>query len=206
MKKKLLSTGLIAGSLALAVSVGAYAGANLEEVKALLNKGIKIELNGSTIDLKDEQGGILYPITYEGNTYLPVRAIGTNLGLDVAWDGSANKVILSNGTEQPSQEGPKQEAPAEVEYKAGQFIFRDVTATDSRFGWDVVAEVENSGDNTISAAVFTVTFTDSSGKRIGTASGSVSDLGPGDTKTIQFTTLDELDGYAGIKFQVDASF
>lgn len=110
MKKKLLSTGLIAGSLALALSVGAYAGANLEEVKALLNKGITIELNGSAIDLKDEQGGVLHPITYEGNTYLPVRAIATNLGLDVAWDGAANKVILSDGSTQQPQ--PSQPAPS----------------------------------------------------------------------------------------------
>lgn len=110
MKKKLLSTGLIAGSLALAMSVGAYAGANLEEVKALLNKGIQVELQGKNIDLRDEQGDVLYPITYEGNTYLPVRAIGNAMGLSVAWDGAANKVVLG-GEEIPSQEEPR--APIE---------------------------------------------------------------------------------------------
>lgn len=112
MKKKLLSTGLISGALALALTAGAYAGANLEEVKALLNKGIQIELNGKNIDLKDEQGGALYPITYDGNTYLPVRSVAETLGLSVSWDGEANKVILGSGSvETPTQQEPKKETP-----------------------------------------------------------------------------------------------
>lgn len=116
LRKKILSTGIITGALALAMSVGAYAGANLEEVKALLNKGIQVELNGKSIDLKDEHGGVLYPITYDGNTYLPVRSIGNAMGLSVAYDADANKVVLGGeeaaAIQEPEKVAPKQESPS----------------------------------------------------------------------------------------------
>jgi len=35
-----------------------------------------------------------YPITYNGTTYLPIRSIGTLLGVDVGWDQDTQSVLL----------------------------------------------------------------------------------------------------------------
>ncbi|MGN7381632.1 stalk domain-containing protein [Paenibacillus sp. SAFN-117] len=98
MRRKLMFTAMMSLVVAASMSIGAWAATSLEEVKASLNKGIQIELNGRSLQFKDEQGGTLYPITYDGNTYLPVRSVAESLGLSVAWDGEANKVLLNEGS------------------------------------------------------------------------------------------------------------
>jgi hypothetical protein len=57
--------------------------ANLEEIKAYLNHDLKVKVNGLQAQLKDEQGNAVLPITYEGNTYLPVRAVAGALKVAV---------------------------------------------------------------------------------------------------------------------------
>lgn len=57
---------------------------------------IKIKLNGQELIPKDENGNIIEPFVINGTTYLPVRAIGNALGLDVNWDSASNTVILNS--------------------------------------------------------------------------------------------------------------
>nr|WP_306663489.1 stalk domain-containing protein [Myxococcus sp. CA039A] len=76
------------------MSVGAFAASNLEEIKAYLNMGVKIQLNGKAWQAKDQEGKPLYPITYEGSTYLPVRAVGEALGVEIGWDGETETVLI----------------------------------------------------------------------------------------------------------------
>jgi hypothetical protein len=83
------------------MSIGAIAASNLEEVKAYLNKSISIELYGKDWTPKDEDGNTLYPITYNGNTYLPVRAVGEAAGVKVGWNGNTQTVYLGD---QPVEE------------------------------------------------------------------------------------------------------
>jgi len=44
----------------------------------------------------DEDGNVVYPMLYEGTTYLPLRAIGKLMNADVEWDGSTSTVTLTN--------------------------------------------------------------------------------------------------------------
>lgn len=48
--------------------------------------------------MKDGSGNPVYPIIYNGTTYLPVRAISNMLDIPVDWDASTKTVIL--GTEE----------------------------------------------------------------------------------------------------------
>ncbi len=57
---------------------------------------IQVLLNGKALSLRDSQGRGIEPFIYEGTTYLPVRAVGEAVGLDVAWDAKTQSVILND--------------------------------------------------------------------------------------------------------------
>ena len=78
------------------VVIGVVASGNLEQISAWLNKGITVEYNDVDQVMKDANGNIVYPITYNGSTYLPVRAVADMLGTKVAWDADTNHVLLGN--------------------------------------------------------------------------------------------------------------
>ncbi len=67
------------------------------EVKGVFSDVI-IKLNGETLVLKDANNQTLQPVIINGSTYLPVRAISENLGLDVGWDGKTRTVSLTKKT------------------------------------------------------------------------------------------------------------
>lgn len=60
---------------------------------------IKIKLNNQEIIAKDENGTIIEPFIINGTTYLPVRAIGNALNLDVSFDSTTNTVLLNSKDE-----------------------------------------------------------------------------------------------------------
>lgn len=95
MKKRF---SFVAGMLTMALLFGmvgtAYAA---YQKQATLNySGIRIVLDGETVTPKDGAGNVVEPFTIDGTTYLPVRAIGNALGLEVGWDGTTNTVILTS--------------------------------------------------------------------------------------------------------------
>jgi len=79
-------------------AMGIMAAGNLEEVKAYLNHGITIKLDGKTQALVNNKGEKVVPITYNGTTYLPLRVVSNMLGVAVAWDGANNQVLLGDTT------------------------------------------------------------------------------------------------------------
>lgn len=64
--------------------------------KQLYYNDIKVRLNGKTLNLTDANGKKVEPFIIDGTTYLPVRAVGEALGLNVTWDGATSTVILGN--------------------------------------------------------------------------------------------------------------
>jgi hypothetical protein len=107
---------LIAAVSVISMSIGAVAASNLEEITVYLNKGVSVQMDGEKWTPKDETGNTLYPITYNGSTYLPVRAVGEASGLKVGWNEEKQKVLLgganessastqsTNGSAQPAEE------------------------------------------------------------------------------------------------------
>ena len=93
MKKK-ASVFFICLALLFGVTTGALAAGNLETISAYLNHGIKIVYNGQAQSMTDASGKVVYPISYNGTTYLPVRAVSGLLGVDVSWDGATSTVFL----------------------------------------------------------------------------------------------------------------
>lgn len=94
MKKKIAKTAACVLALSAAMGIGAFAGANNKEIAALLCYDVKLKYNMEEQMLVDANGKRIYPINYEGSTYLPVRAISNMLGVNVAWDDTTRSVLL----------------------------------------------------------------------------------------------------------------
>lgn len=103
MKEKLkgIVLGLIIG-VVLIPTVFATVGTVNKEVSY---NDIKINLNGRTVEPKDANGNKVEPFIIDGTTYLPVRAVGDALGLNVEWDGANKTVILTDPSKTASVSG-----------------------------------------------------------------------------------------------------
>lgn len=116
MKKKWIL--ILVAVMLFAFTAGVVAAPVVQQVTATLATDFKFTLDGKTWAPKDVDGSDMYPLVYEGRTYLPVRAIGEALGIKVDWDKDTRTVILgeaavaSASKEEPKKEEPKKEEPA----------------------------------------------------------------------------------------------
>lgn len=94
MKRKMLAFIIICMVLSFGAGLAVSASSLLERISAYLNKEIKMTLQGSPWEAKVE-GDILYPITYEGSTYLPVRAVAEALQVPIRWDQKTKTVHIA---------------------------------------------------------------------------------------------------------------
>lgn len=94
MKKHIISILCIILAMAACFYAGVFAEDSLEQIQAYLNYGITIKYNGQPQLMFDAKGTRVYPITYRGTTYVPIRAISNMLNVDVEWDGETNSVLL----------------------------------------------------------------------------------------------------------------
>lgn len=77
------------------IAFGASALAAYQQEAVLNYADIQITLNGQPIVPTDAAGEPVEPFAINGTTYLPVRAVATALGLDVAWVQETSTVSLS---------------------------------------------------------------------------------------------------------------
>ncbi len=87
--KKLTALTLIA-----TVVVASLVFASRSETINIVYDNIQLMVKGKNIVAKDADGNIVQPFIYNGTTYLPVRAIGEALDLEVKWDGNTKTVSL----------------------------------------------------------------------------------------------------------------
>jgi len=63
---------------------------------------------------KDANGIVVYPINYNGSTYLPIRAMSSLMDEPITWDGTAKKISVGDGEEEETvAEEPEEESAAE---------------------------------------------------------------------------------------------
>lgn len=98
MRKKLAALVLVF-TLIFGMAIGAQAASTLTEIKALLNPGLSIKLNGLDWKPKDAQGINVAPITYKGTTYLPLRSVAEAAGVAVDFDAKTQTVFLGEKPE-----------------------------------------------------------------------------------------------------------
>ncbi len=92
----------LVGCMVVTTLVGILAVPSLAQVgqkTAYLNyNNMKVTLNGQTLNLKDSNGNPVEPFTIDGTTYLPLASVSQALGVNVAWDGNTNTVILTTSS------------------------------------------------------------------------------------------------------------
>lgn len=81
----LFATGIVSGAMASHI---------IKEIKAQLRPDFTIKIDGEKKTFKDVNGDIVYPILYDGTTYLPVRAIGEIMGKTVYWYEDDKRIEL----------------------------------------------------------------------------------------------------------------
>ena len=96
MKTKRIPAFLLALVMVFSLTVSASAADTREQVTAYLNYNLTVRFNGEARLLGNVNGDQVYPVTYGGTTYVPIRAIGNLLGLDVTWLQDRQTVRLSD--------------------------------------------------------------------------------------------------------------
>ena len=66
------------------------------QVQAVIDPGISILFDGALEIMRDAQGNQVFPLVFEGTTYLPVRAVALILGIGIDWDGNTRTVNISS--------------------------------------------------------------------------------------------------------------
>ncbi len=68
-----------------------------ENTQAILNRTVSIMYNNELKEFSDVNGTKVYPLTYQGTTYLPIRAISALFSIPVEWNDEERMVLLGSG-------------------------------------------------------------------------------------------------------------
>ena len=79
--------------------VGVSAVNDSKQITAYERYDIAIKLDGEVQTPTDANGKRVYPISYQGTTYLPIRAVGKMLDIGVDWDPATKTVLLGDPAE-----------------------------------------------------------------------------------------------------------
>ena len=127
--KKSIAALTMAGVLALGMAAGAAVAR--QKITAELRPDITVKVNGTVQDLDKDA------ISYNGSTYLPVRAIGEAVGMDVNWDGETQTVSLEGAGSGDDVDGYISLADAKtIALKDAGLSAGQVTFTQTRGDWD----------------------------------------------------------------------
>ena len=78
---------------------------NLSQQKIVvhLKPDVTVQLNDVVQTFRDSNGTIVYPIIYNGSTYLPVRSISVLMNEPIEWDGASKTVFIGKTLSDPSK-------------------------------------------------------------------------------------------------------
>jgi hypothetical protein len=96
--------GFIAGVVVtLLLASGAVAlAAGTTQITATQDQDVKIIFHGEEQTLKDANGKTVYPLTYEGTIYVPIRGISQLFDEPVSWDGATRSATIGTAESAPT--------------------------------------------------------------------------------------------------------
>lgn len=98
MKKK-AAVLLITPALLIGFAVGTSASTGLEKITSNLNYNLNFKIDGVVWKPTKDDGTAIAPITYEGTTYLPARAVAEALNVAVNYDAATTTVLFGERSE-----------------------------------------------------------------------------------------------------------
>jgi len=99
--KKALPLLAIVFTIAGSFMLGVQAASGSEPITAYVGYDIGVQYDGQSVTLKNANGERVFPILYEGSTYVPIRAISNLFGVPVEWDAATRSVLLGTSTSSP---------------------------------------------------------------------------------------------------------
>lgn len=120
MKKKIITIT----AAVLIFAFGVMAAPAIQTITAQLRPDLKVVIDGVEQEFYDAAGTQVYPVLYNGTTYLPLRAIGSSLGMSVDWNQDKFTATLTseNTASQSSYYGSLKTKFGEGEYLVGKDI------------------------------------------------------------------------------------
>ena len=61
-----------------------------------------VKVDGTALTMKDDDGDSLYPLTYDGNTYLPAEQLASAVGYNATSDDDSVSLTRKNTPSAPS--------------------------------------------------------------------------------------------------------
>ena len=101
LNKKISIKSLLVLLLAIICVAGTLAATQVR-INALLTPDVKITYNGVVQTPRDGNGNVVYPVNYNGYTYLPIRGLAGILGIDIDWDQNSKTVLLGSAPAAPA--------------------------------------------------------------------------------------------------------
>ena len=132
---------------------------------------------------------------------------GVKIGLAIVGGIIVVSAIAAGGNKSNTNTVPNSNsdanAPAsQTQSQKEKLTIKNSTFSDANGLKQVVGEITNN-DSGQHSATLKATFYDANGKILGTASGAVNEIAPGETKTFTLITADNVTGYKDMKVQVD---
>jgi len=81
-----------------------------ERVSVHLNPDITIMIGDQVVSFFDANGNAVFPIVYQGTTYLPVRAVSAIMGENIEWDRASRTVFIGRTLSNPASSAPQASA------------------------------------------------------------------------------------------------
>lgn len=97
--KKRFPVVLTAILCTLSLVVGVAASDIVKKISAELRPDFTVVIDGEKKIFENAQGDVVYPVLYDGTTYLPVRAIGELMGKKVYWYENEKRIELKQEDE-----------------------------------------------------------------------------------------------------------
>lgn len=89
------------------VTVGAASASN--KVLVYVKPSFTVEMNGTVYIFKDSKGQRVYPVVYNGRTYLPIRAVAALMEEDIEWDNKSETVYIGKTLSNPNKSQAKKD-------------------------------------------------------------------------------------------------
>lgn len=125
------------------------------------------------------------------------------IGLGGAAGNKSNTENVTNSNSDKSSTSNSSSSSSSTETAKEKMTIKNSTVTDKGYGMSQVDGEITNNDSGKHSATLKATFYAADGKIMGTATGAVNDVAPGETKTFSLMTTDSISGYANMKVQVD---
>lgn len=98
MKKfsKFHLTALTLAGLMVVTTASVGAASVYKNITARQNTAMTVKVDGTALTMKDDDGDSLYPLTYDGNTYLPAEQLASAVGYNATSDDNSVSLTRKN--------------------------------------------------------------------------------------------------------------